>query len=680
MNMFQDVRQVWRDVSRVGGIVASQLAAARQNAANKAPEGFVKLIPPGATTAPVLGTFELLDGYSRFPFLRAVVDKISQGVGETIWTLMVRDQIIQESPLLNLLENPNPEMSGDEFFRLTGKYMCLVNEVFWLIERNGVGMPIELWPIPAHWIRSIPVPGDENGVFQIQWNTWRANIPSRDVIYLRDPDPVNPYARASGPAKALGDELESDEFAAKHIKMFFINRARPDLLIFSEDKDNPLDKDAAERLERRWLEKLSSFRKSHRPFFLPGKVGVKELSSSFSDMTLVELRKFLRDVVLQIYGLPPEALGILDASNRATITAAEFFLTKHVQVPKIKMLRSGMARTLVPQFDNRLKLGFVNPVEKDKEHILNVMKAASYAFDIDEIRALADHEPDDLNGPLHATPFNLLFQEQLSSSVDVSQDRAVSRLSSKAVDVVDIEGIVQVIGAEEFAPELNQANSEAVDAFGQNVIDEVDVGIDFNITAPKVEDFLRQQSVDRVVGLTNETTKKLLRTALADGIAEGEGAAQLSKRITGVFSDARGKRSFKIARTESVRATNFGALSGMQQVGIPEKQWLTVGDSLVRDEHTQIHLQIRDVNNAFTTDVGNQAQYPGGFGIAELDIECRCSILSVIPKEEEALTDFRAKTFESRRLPFQRLIQRAYINGFREQQKLVLAALEEADQ
>ena len=118
----------------------------------------------------------------------------------------------------------------------------------------------------------------------------------------------------------------------------------------------------------------------------------------------------------------------------------------------------------------------------------------------------------------------------------------------------------------------------------------------------------------------------------------------------------------------------------MQQVGIPEKQWLTVGDSLVRDEHTQIHLQIRDVNNAFTTDVGNQAQYPGGFGIAELDIECRCSILSVIPKEEEALTDFRAKTFESRRLPFQRLIQRAYINGFREQQKLVLAALEEADQ
>lgn len=678
MSMFQDVRQVWRDARTVGGILAGQLASARQS--TKAPEGFVKIIPPGASSTPVLGTFELLDGYSRFPFLRAVVDKISQGVGETIWTLMVRDQFIQESPLLNLLQNPNPEMSGDEFFRLAGKYMCLVNEVFWLIERNGVGMPIELWPIPAHWIRSIPAPGDENGVYEIQWNTWRANIPSRDIIYLRDPDPVNPYARASGPAKALGDELESDEFAAKHIKMFFINRARPDLLIFSADKDHPIEKDDAERLERKWLEKLSSFRNSHRPFFLPGKVGVKELSSSFSDMKMVELRKFLRDVVLQIYGLPPEALGILDASNRSTITAAEFFLTKHVQVPKIKMLRSGMARALVPQFDARLKLGFINPVEQDKEHILAVMEATPWAFDIDEIRALADHEPDPVNGPLHATPFNLLFQEQLSSSVDVSQDRAVSR-GTKEVDVIDIEGIVQVIGSDEFGPELEQANTQAVEAFGQNVIDEVDVGIDFNIQSPRVVDFLREQSVDRVVGLTNETTKKLLRNALADGIAEGEGAAQLSKRITAVFSDARGQRSFKIARTESVRATNFGALSGMQQVGIPEKQWLTVGDSLVRKpEHTSLHLQIRDVNNAFTTSTGNQSQYPGGFGIAELDIECRCSILSVIPKEEEALTDFRAKTFESRRLPFQRLIQRAYINGFREQQKLVLEALEEADE
>ena len=43
-------------------------------------------------------------------------------------------------------------------------------------------------------------------------------MPPEDVIVFKDPDPANPYGRGSGIGKALGDELDTDEFAAQHIE------------------------------------------------------------------------------------------------------------------------------------------------------------------------------------------------------------------------------------------------------------------------------------------------------------------------------------------------------------------------------------------------------------------------------------------------------------------------------
>ena len=113
----------------------------------------------------------------------------------------------------------------------------------------------------------------------------------------------------------------------------------------------------------------------------------------------------------------------------------------------------------------------------------------------------------------------------------------------------------------------------------------------------------------------------------------------------------------------------------MKKVRIKQKQWLTVGDSEVRSSHQSINGQIVDTNNAFTSINGNQAQHPGGFGIAEEDIECRCSILAVIVPESANINIPSTKDFERERLPFERLMERAYVKGFEAQEKLVQEAL-----
>jgi len=667
------------------------------NSRIKTPNGFAA-ITGGVRQTPVLGTAQLLDGYSHFPWLRAVADKIGQGTGNLDWQLFFGDQEVEENPLITLLDNPNPNMDGNSFFKLAGKHMTLCNEVFWMIERNAIGMPVELWPLSPAWILDTPKPGEGDlGTYEVQMGRWRTRFAANDIIYIRDMDPANPYGRSSSAAKALGDEIEADEFAAKYVKSFFINGARPDLLIYSDDPENPIGENDAQRLESKWNAKLQGIRNKFKSFFLTGKVGIKELQASIKDMDLTEQRKYWRDMIIQVYGLPPEALGIVENSNRATIAAAEFFLTKHVIVPIADTLTSGMQTHLVPQFDERLILGYVSPVQEDREHKTSVYKDHPWAFKADEIRKVAGDEPLDNNeGQVYASAFNQVFTdtpggggtlpaepksllEQLRKELGNGGllkllDQTPEALSyNKAIDLTDIDEIVGVLGPEEFAPGVAQSNSATVEAFGQTVIDQVETGVSFNLSAPRVTEFLRDQSSTRIVGLINPTTRDTLRKALAEGIGEGEGAAQLAGRIRGVFDQARGSRAFKIARTESVRASNFGSLSAMKQVRIPQKQWLTVGDSNVRDTHSELNGKIVETNNSFQSSAGF-AQYPGDFGIAAEDIECRCNILAVIGEASMRNTD--TKTFERQRQPFERLIESAYIKGFDEQEILVLNALE----
>lgn len=652
----------------------------------KAPDGFARLFS-GRRETPALGTLALLKGYDAFPWIRAISDKIGHAIGSTDWGIMAGDLEIEKHPLLDLLHRPNPVMSGMAFFKWSGTHFALTNEIFWLIERNGVGMPVELWPLPANWVVDIPKMGNPDGQYELSFGGVRTKVPAIDIIYIRDFSPANPYGRSSSPAKALGDEIESDEFAAKYVKGFFLNNARPDIIIYSEDKDNPLDKEAAERLEVKWLERLQGFLKRHRPFFMPGKIGIKEIQSDLKSMDLVDQRKFWRDITIQVYGIPPETLGIIESSNRATISASNFILQTQVIVPRLDIIKDGMTLSLASQFDERIVVSYVSPVKEDLEHRLKVTTRHPYAFELDEIRNDAGREslPDD-KGKIFPYLFNTLFSETPGGgNIDVAPppaphqpaepvDEIIVPGSIKAIDDDQIEEILLVMGTDEFNPSVHLANRETVGAFGQSIVDQVSTGVAFDLSSSKVEAFLAEQSGDRIVRFVNETTMGKLRKTLSEGSAAGEGADQLASRISATFDEAKTSRAFRIARTESVRASNFGSLSGMRQMRIKQKQWLTVGDGNVRATHATMNGQVVDTPNAFTSGSGFQAQHPGAFGVAAEDIECRCSILAVIAPEGSDINIPSTKDFERERSPYDRLIEHAYIRGFEIQEGLVLEA------
>jgi len=375
------------------------------------------LLSPDRATTPSFGTTELLRSYSTMPWLRAVTHKVGQAVGTTQWKLFVeRDsngnvrraaslqrartkaqfdatfvkqstifdlEEVEDHPLLDLLHHGNDQLPGQTVFQMTQTHLDLVGEGFWLLERNGLGMPVALWPIPPNWVMDMPTV--DKPFWSLRLHNKQVEVPITEMLRFIEADPSAPYGRGSGIARSLSDELETDEYASKHLKTYFYNNARPDIIV-SADHLSPTD---TARMEEKWLEKQQGFWNRYKPFFMSRKVDIQQLSQSFESMQLTELRKQERDTVMQVYGVSPEKFGVLTASNRSTITAADLFWTKDVLMPRIEHLRNTMQDRLVPMFDDNLILDFQSPVVDDAQLNLEVMGKMPGAFTKNEWRGMA---------------------------------------------------------------------------------------------------------------------------------------------------------------------------------------------------------------------------------------------------------------------------------------------------
>lgn len=370
--------------------------------------------------APKRGTRELLRAYKQVPWLRAVVGRINQDVASTPLVLYRpsgsagakqrarryllgrvgprrQEQLrrmaewgdvepVEKHPALDVLRTWNPALGRSGSLIAVQAWRDLKGEAPIVIERGADGLPLELWPIPPHWLLSLPtisVPG-----YRFSWQSWQRIVPEADVIYARNVDPENPYARGAGIGEALADEIDIDEYAAQHIKSFFFNRAMPDVFVSMENA-TPAE---VERFRAVLLEKYQGRGRGHQIHPTNLKLSVQEVGQTFKEQQLVELRGAGRDTFIQVYGVPPEVVGVVENSNRATIDAADFLYAKRTLCPRMDAMCDTL-QPVVDEWDDGLVLGYDSPVEEDRAFQKDVMLSKPELFTKNEIRALASMPP-----------------------------------------------------------------------------------------------------------------------------------------------------------------------------------------------------------------------------------------------------------------------------------------------
>lgn len=406
------------------------------SAAQEAYGMLAQILTAGRGEPPRRGTAEFLKAYSESPWLRAVVERIATAETAVTWRLFgrkgargkaIRDvtwqraqktsrderrkslasehQLVEvvEHPLLDALYTGNSYFTGNQTRKLWTVYEECVGEAFQLKERNIAGVTSAFWPVPPHWVIGTPTPAER--FFTLSYRGWQVRVPDTEMLWTVNPDPLMPYGRGTSIARALADELDADEFAAKHTRNWFLNSARPDLLVFGEG----MGKDDTKMLEDRWMSRLRGYWNVARPFFLNRKIDVKEVGHSFQEMELTALRNHARDMVVHGWGLPPEILGIIENSNRATIDAADYLFARHVIEPRLEARRAFLQERLIPEYDDRLVLEYDSPVMADKEYELKAAQSAPWAIDVDAWRRrMGEPELENGKGKVFMVPFQLV--------------------------------------------------------------------------------------------------------------------------------------------------------------------------------------------------------------------------------------------------------------------------------
>jgi len=302
-----------------------------------------------------------------------------------------------------------------------------------------------------------------------------------------------------------------------------------------------------------------------------------------------------------------------------------------------------------------------------------------------QAKALCDHnpkkkeiEPNEVEPPQRVSHYTKeereQFAKEFSDQVD-SVDSGFSKLSAKFFQEIgekvlsNIRQVLRDSGRDELSDsdldKLFDGTHEAVEGFAEKLpkeyrdvfeffmVNEVDrlrgqigksLGVSIvlkqddepgasdlvlDFTDPNIGAFVQKRTVQMVNTVTN-TTSEEIRAVIAGKIKEGATIQEIAQAVRGYIDYADTSRAMTIARTEVASAGNYAKhLTHIQNSEFIEaEEWISARDGNVREDHILLDGFRKPIDGVFSIS-GASAPYPGGFGVAELDINCRCTTVAV---------------------------------------------------
>ncbi|HIH03789.1 MAG TPA: minor capsid protein [Methanoregulaceae archaeon] len=147
------------------------------------------------------------------------------------------------------------------------------------------------------------------------------------------------------------------------------------------------------------------------------------------------------------------------------------------------------------------------------------------------------------------------------------------------------------------------------------------IGMDVKLGAGPIDrralDVLQSRNRSALTKLTYDLNAGII-DGLTEGLMQGEGITDLTKRVQNACQAIGKTRAETIARTETMYAVNQGTLIRYSQAGIARVKWLTGIDGAECVDCNELHGQEFDID-----DVPDLPQHP----------RCRCTVTPVIQTE-----------------------------------------------
>jgi len=592
-----------------------------------------------------------------------------------------------------------------DLFEATISYMLLQGECFWYMALGKTtGRPREIIVLRPDRVGTDidPKTGEINGYF-IRQASGQPPIPLEinEVLRFNLFNPRDPY-KGFSVVEAGGDYVATDEGTAAYTKNFFANNAGLSGVLNIKGE---VTKGAFRKFVRAWREKYEGVANAGKVAILrDSDAAFTKVGLGLDELNMAELRKMSLADVAMMFKVPLELLGKITEGaglGRGNIETLEYVFAKWNIDKKMKRFDSILQFALeryYPQ-DTGVRVRHENIIPEDKVFELAERTAAVDTWSTrNEVR---DEEGldgvdggDQLFIPMANVPLNeasLTLPTTSQAGLKITLTRKVikpiaakvipkaerfrlslqrnqikyERQYRKKIKPIFIDQRAEaLVNLEAHSSSLAKAASQKLfddAAYDSLLVQELtpmltnlsqtqgglalvfagDTENEFHITS-QILAKIQKGTLKMATGF-NDATLEALNNTLAEGIQAGEGIGELKKRVNEVYDGVDGYRSERIARTETLKASNAATVDAYRQTGyVTGKAWYVNPDACERClefEGKTIGLDdnFLELGGSYsvTNDDGEETTYTNDYDTIEeppLHPNCRCGVIPIRAK------------------------------------------------
>lgn len=615
------------------------------------------------------------EGYRVSGWVFKAVSMISRNVASIPWHVETEEgEIIVDHPITQLLRNPNPSFSRQDFFELLSAWEQLSGEAYVKMVFDSTGVA-ELWPVSPDRISPIASkdPSELISAYEIIDEKGKKLISPEftpeNIISFRFIDPSNPI-KGIGPLQVAAKAVDIDVEQQNWNKAAMQNRGILDG-VFTFDRD--LDPTSYNTIKQKIKELFSGKSNARDIGVIGSNAKYQRLSLTPAEMDFITSRKFNREEIYSIFGIPPQIAGSQEASTYNNTANGMRIFWELTLIPILDDLKDTLNHSMAEYLQDGYKIGYdvsgiaaLKQDQKEKADIAKVYVDMGVPVSVvNEMLTLGVTEyegwdksitpqPQPVTEKRGADALMLKKFEQRNIQQEIDKKEAMAKkqssmfhkalLDQQAIIFAAMENNEDVAGvlgnnssSMEAAIEVSYKTSAYTFA-GSVLVDERGANVDFetrkidpNISGA-IDNFLEQEGIILTeLSLINKSTASYILDAVLNGEEEGQTVNEMQQSIIDIGAFSPG-RALRIARTTVGTAQSIGQIEGFRSVGATHKVWRD-SDFEVRQEHQNRDGEKVLLDDRFSSQFPGfpAPRYPLDQGIAPGDrINCRCSLTASI--------------------------------------------------
>lgn len=281
-----------------------------------------------------------INGLYRSEWTMAGVMRIADAIMFHGWSIKdENDETIEDRTerVVSIWNRPNPTQTWVDFIEaIVWFWLPLGNAFIWKRPNVfGSGGPAQLWIMWPDTVKIIPdATGRAIEKYQIIEEGKTFTIPREEMLQIRF---GNPRSRHWGLGRIEAAErvYDMDIAAGEYGIRYFDNDATPGGVLKTPGR---LDPETRANLKEDWNEKHRGEHRAHGWTILEEGLDWQSMNNGPREALFLETRKSTREAILGMLGVPPEKVGLLEHSNKATSFVSERSWQRDTIAPLLKRL------------------------------------------------------------------------------------------------------------------------------------------------------------------------------------------------------------------------------------------------------------------------------------------------------------------------------------------------------